>query len=310
MFAAHPLVSMLPETGFLRRYCLADNNYNRSDSTGDSSETVGALMQLWDGDERLQRLPRICWEVAARHVAAKGFPARRQLVGLYRELLGSAVAECLVDRPNGAVPIYSGDKDPRLVEYVSVLFRFFPGGHVIHIVRDPRDVLLSKMRAQWSRDRHWFFHVLIGRIHLDFGSVIAPDLFRDRYHVVRYEDLIGDPEGTLQGLVDEIGLPFDPAMLSFSAAASRLGGGKTEEWKKETLGPLLSDNSEKWRRGLTPLQIRCVEYASGRWMNRFGYQRRYSIGPVGWICGSIFSAGSLLYRLFRKVSLRKWRKVE
>lgn len=293
MFAAHPSVSMLPETGFLRRYCLG----GAASIQSGASDISAALDKLWDDDERLQRIPRGRWEAAIRK-AVGVVGVRRLMVQVYRELLKSSDPEIS----------FTGDKDPRLVEYVVALEALFPESHVVHIIRDPRDVLLSKMRAQWSRHRHWLFHVLIGRIHLDIGGITALRLFGSRYHVVRYEDLIRSPEDTLSRLAGEIGMSFDASMLSFSDAASRLGRGKTEEWKKETLGPLLVNNSEKWRADLAPRHIRCTEYACSSWMDTYGYSKQYHDVVGAGVFRMLFSVASLLYRSFRWVTMEIWRK--
>ena len=47
-----------------------------------------------------------------------------------------------------------GDKDPKIIENIEVLNYFFPNSKIIHIIRDPRDVVLSRTKAKWSKNIH------------------------------------------------------------------------------------------------------------------------------------------------------------
>ncbi|MGA1864960.1 MAG: sulfotransferase family protein, partial [bacterium] len=46
-----------------------------------------------------------------------------------------------------------GDKAPKNIEYLPVLHKVFPDGKIIHLIRDPRDVYLSRIKAAWSMSR-------------------------------------------------------------------------------------------------------------------------------------------------------------
>jgi len=152
-----------------------------------------------------------------------------------------------------------GDKDPRSVEFLRLLSRCFPAAHVLHVIRDPRDVLASKKKAAWSRNRSVLRHVFANRVQLKMGRLEGRALFGDRYLELAYEDLITDPRGVLGGVCRHLGVDFDPAMLDFSTSSRQLVSQEEMQWKKETLGPLLTTNAGKWKQQLTPWETALTE---------------------------------------------------
>lgn len=301
MFAAHSAVAMLPETSFLRRYS------GRDSTSPQSGSRMEAWKSVFNGDPRLQRLHQEYWNKAVdladldRVVAPHpGTETGR----IYQELLSKDVAGAQAGRTGKSIR-YTGDKDPRLIEFLPLIKELFPESHIVHIVRDPRDVLVSKGKAAWSRSRGWRVNLAIGRFQLELGERFGRELWGWRYHVVRYEDLLEAPERTLHRLTAELDLHFEPAMLEFGAAAEQLGGGSMEEWKTETLGPLLTQNSGKWRGELSVQQSRLAETVYGRWMRRYGYEYTRSIRLSQMAARFLYGVASLLYCWYRRAHLRE-----
>jgi hypothetical protein len=104
------------------------------------------------------------------------------------------------------------DKTPRYALSLDFIDRLFPTCQVIHVIRDGRDVVASH-RDRWGyvaalkAVRKWPRYVHTAR---EAGAGLTPD----RYHEVRYEDLVSEPEKTLRVLLDFLDEPWDPAVLS------------------------------------------------------------------------------------------------
>jgi len=106
-----------------------------------------------------------------------------------------------------------GDKSPNnalFLDYIDVLY---PHSQIVHIVRHPRDVIDSNRRRFGKRSgvrsaRKWVRYV---RSAEAFGACHGPD----RYRVVRYEDLVAEPERTMRGLLAWLGEPWDASVLRF-----------------------------------------------------------------------------------------------
>ena len=105
------------------------------------------------------------------------------------------------------------DKSPGYALMLDYVESLFPDCQVVHVIRDPRDVLDS-WRRRWgvARARRvprvWTQHVSAAR---SFGATRPPD----RYTEIRYEDLVRDPEGVMRGLLEWLGEPWDDAVMSF-----------------------------------------------------------------------------------------------
>lgn len=109
------------------------------------------------------------------------------------------------------------DKDPSNTLLLPFVDRLFPDAQYIHLLRDGHDVVASH-RDRWgyrsgarAARGAWKRYVDAARA---FGAGLAPG----RFHELRYERLVEDPETELRTLVDFLGEDWDPAMLAFDQA--------------------------------------------------------------------------------------------
>lgn len=99
------------------------------------------------------------------------------------------------------------DSTPTNIPHLPRIKNDFPDARIIHIIRDGRDVALSLNKRGWSRPLPWdrnkgllaagLYWEWIVRKGRKLGSLLQPD-----YLEVRYEDLVGDPAGTLRRVAD------------------------------------------------------------------------------------------------------------
>jgi hypothetical protein len=134
-----------------------------------------------------------------------------------------------------------GDKTPTYTRHLDQLHRLFPEAKVFHIVRDPRDVAVSRMGHQRRVGR---FDGVSGSdpdltidnaIRLWKEAVTAVDAFAGAHpgvvHEVCYHDLQTDPRGAMGPLFRFLGATSDAATIepiaeatSFEAMAGRPRG--------------------------------------------------------------------------------------
>ena len=226
----------------MRRY-LGRGRLARAHATGG----VAAVRDVLEADDRVGRLGLDLDHVVSRYAGDVPFSE----ADLYETLL-TAYADTQ-GKPR------AGDKDPRCVEFLPLLARHWPAAHVVHVIRDPRDVLASKKKAAWSRHRSVLAHVFANRVQLRTGRRDGPRLFGPRYHEVVYEELLANPRAVLRNLTGRLGLAYEEGMLEFGGAAKALVSTDEIAWKRETLGPLLAANAGKWRRELSPWEAGLAE---------------------------------------------------
>lgn len=241
MFATHPNVSYMPETSFIRRY-LAKGVLDKACASSGRE----AVIQKLSDDEPLLRLGLDVSQIVAHAEMQSGLLD----LEIYHQMLISRYEDNVE---------WVGDKDPRLIEFLPLISLLFPKAAVINIIRDPRDVLLSKKKASWSRTGHVWKHVFANRVQLKLGHNSGTRVLGNNYHEIVYENLIASPREVLSLLCKKIGLQFDETMLSFGDAAKGLVSQSEISWKKETFGPLLSQNKEKWKTELSSKEIVLTE---------------------------------------------------
>lgn len=163
-----------------------------------------------------------------------------------------------------------GEKTPRHIAYIERLQRVFPQARFIYLVRDPRAVVLSLMNAPFGSRRIgnscnlWLYG---HGYHQGYRNALG-----DRYKIVRYEDLVTQPESTLREICQFLSLQFSPQMLQFHRR-KELGFNKRDfQHMSNTLKPLFTSSVDKWREELSSAQIAIVQSALGKEMQEMGYE--------------------------------------
>ena len=163
-----------------------------------------------------------------------------------------------------------GDKTPGYVVHLPVIAGLFPEAVVVHVVRDGRDVAASFVELGWAGTAeeaalHWRLRVSRGR---QAGRALAPG----RYHELRYEDLVADPERTLRALCEAIALPFSPAMVDHRAEAAEVARTTSHpEYHRHLAEPVTADLRD-WRHDLDPSTLARIELLAAPVLAGLGYE--------------------------------------
>jgi hypothetical protein len=159
-----------------------------------------------------------------------------------------------------------------------------PHAQVVHIVRDPRDVIASSLETPWTSGsarqiaRQWRRFTLASlRTGLESGA--------RRYLMIRYEDLTRDPEAVLRRVCHFIDEDFHLAMLD--AEARRRAGTVTAAaapWQARALEQVSTDRQGRYARVLTPWQRASVASVVRGELAALGYEpartRTVAVGAV------------------------------
>jgi hypothetical protein len=293
MLNAHPDICFAPETSFMRRLIatgLLDELFRArgAQSVASFLEQDSLVARLGVGPSEMREL------VLAQ---GSGFAPGR----LYRDLLAASCAR----RKNAA---FIGDKDPRSVEYLTLMKKLFPDSFVVHIMRDPRDILVSKKKAEWSRGRSTVGHLFAHRVQERMGRECGLRLFGRRYLSLRYEELIAAPGETLGSVCAGLGIAYDARMLDFALSSRELVASDEMAWKRETLGPLLEGNRDKWMAELTPWEVALADAICAKALLSNSYARaahpRAELRLAACIVAGVVALADPVYRGYRT-----WRQV-
>ena len=104
------------------------------------------------------------------------------------------------------------DKTPFNVQRFPMIAKITPHSPIIHIIRDGREVSWSNYTQNYS-NYHWHAHSLEnGIVTWERNIVLArkcAEKFQLNYIEIKYEDLVTDPENTLQTLLNFLQLDWD-----------------------------------------------------------------------------------------------------
>lgn len=164
-----------------------------------------------------------------------------------------------------------GDKDPGTMVRLPSVLGWFPDARIVHIVRDGRDACLSLLRQSFGGDdlmrcaEQWREQVWWVR---QIGGILG----EERYHELRYEDLVEDPEAVLRPLARFLDLEWSPAMLEYHR---RVEESVPEE--KRHIWPLLDRPPQasaryRWKREMSEGERTCFEKRAGRVLAEYDYE--------------------------------------
>ena len=166
------------------------------------------------------------------------------------------------------------DKTPHYVHHVDYLLSIWPEARVVVLVRDGRDVALSLKRLPfgpnnaWAAAQWWARGVRAGRR--------AAGRHPDRVTLVRYEDVVADPEGEVGRLCAFLGLRFEPAMLDLERVDRSRIVPDQASWFPTIFDGIGSAAVERWRREMPPRDQRTFAALAGDELAAHGYEPRPS----------------------------------
>jgi len=169
------------------------------------------------------------------------------------------------------------EKSPNNVFFFRHLHAMFPHAAYVHMLRDGRDVVASLLSMDWRTPdgkrvdytadarvaaRYWVSAIASARAfaHATRG--------RSRYHELRYEALIAEPESILRTLFEFLGEPWEPGVLDYHRREHALG---LESSAEAVTRPMYRSATGRWRRDLTPAQRDAVKQEAGAALIELGY---------------------------------------
>lgn len=153
-------------------------------------------------------------EIYCRYVAATGRSRANNVAAFFRATFDAWKDFCR----SGSEQVYVGYSPIIGVDGDKIL-RDLPQAHVLHIVRNPwaayadtkkRPVPLSleNYLLGWTLNQHY--------------ALLYAEMFPDRFHIVRAEDVMADPVATLGGLCTKLGLQTNDSLATPSWNGTRL----------------------------------------------------------------------------------------
>lgn len=175
-----------------------------------------------------------------------------------------------------------GEKTPAHIYHVPTLLEWFPQAKVIHILRDPRAVVVSQLNRNRSQvlKQHTRFpltllnplFVFLEVLHMTVAWIWAANLhfkykrlYPQNYYFLKFEDLIKYPEQSIRQMCDFLGIAFSEKMVQQQIINSSY----TPNYVGEA--GFNSQAVERWRTQIKPWMRTWIHLAGRKYLEKFGY---------------------------------------
>jgi len=170
-------------------------------------------------------------------------------------------------------------KENHAYQFLTFTATQFPSSRFVWVVRDPRDMALCQRDSilpggvqtaviAWKNDQA--------------GSLKAYGYLKDsgRMTLVKFEELLQHPEETIRLVCDHLQLTYDPRMLEFHKNPNvSKNAGTVSAWS-DLAKPIIADNFNNYKTGLSEDEIRFVEAYCQEEMETLGYALEYEPGDL------------------------------
>ncbi|OGY32725.1 MAG: hypothetical protein A3C02_03775 [Candidatus Andersenbacteria bacterium RIFCSPHIGHO2_02_FULL_45_11] len=172
-----------------------------------------------------------------------------------------------------------GDKTSRNIHRLEQIWQHFPNAKIIHVVRDPRDVVrsLKTHRKRKVVDGQivptgWIQPLddCIGRWLRAMDDALH---FRgnSNYMEMKYEDLVLDTISTLTRVCRHVGVHFEEQMLEFHTVTSRSRDARLFPQNIEATQPISTASIGKWKEELMVEEVEEVVRRTHDYAIKLGY---------------------------------------
>lgn len=173
---------------------------------------------------------------------------------------------------------YPCEQTPRNIFYIQEILESFPDARIIHMVRDPRAILLSQ-KNKWKRGRlgkkisvmetirSWvnYHPIVIGKLWNAAVRAGCRFKYDSRVFTVRFEDFLQQPQETLQKICNFLEVQYQDNMLDVAQVGS---SNISDNPERRGINPEVSDY---WKKNLNATDIYWCQKINKSLMETYGY---------------------------------------
>jgi hypothetical protein len=292
------------------RYTIAEEEYKRTHSRSDPLDDY-----FLSNTGLLRKILKADFEVALEEDTRELFQAVKERAmpfsglwaasldshldfGTYRDFMVYGLDHiCAVYRGNKKIGI-TAFKEVWSNEFIPAFITSFAGAKAVVLIRDPRAVTASNMA---SGGKYPLFFLIRQWRKLAFLADYLKKEWAGEVHLLKYEDLVEDPEAEVRKLCRFVGVPFEEELLDITNFAD----GDNKRWRQNTNygyrteQRINRDSLDRWRKALKRPELLEIELIARDWMENFDYAPLY---PLNALLGSHFSE----YRRWPSSELSQW----
>ena len=158
-----------------------------------------------------------------------------------------------------------GNKSPHSTSKIAIFNKHYPESKFILILRDPRNCALSS-NLVWKTNNLRYAQRWFDRIN--FAASYLDGLPSSRYIIIKYEDLIKEPEKLIKECLNLYGLDFESKFLLLSSPSEKYGEARNKF-------EIIQQNNKKYEKFLSNNDIFKIEGITLPIIKRFNYDHKY-----------------------------------
>lgn len=161
-------------------------------------------------------------------------------------------------------------KDPTVFEYAERALNYYDDPRFVYLVRDARDVALSFKNSHVAGIHHPYYAVKRWTHEQSVGMKLL-NRHSDRIHLVKYEELLQDPESVVKVMFSFLDLKYHPEVMYYYKTDDAKSAAESASAFENVTNPIQSDNYEKFRDQLPDEEVALVEKLAHDQLEFFDY---------------------------------------
>lgn len=172
------------------------------------------------------------------------------------------------------------DKNPLYFRFIKSIQKNYPKAKYILLVRDYRDRMASLRKSKFSNQLA--NNLIKGIAWNKRNRQLFKMSTRDNTILIKYEDLVTNPEKTITNICNFIGVSFEPQMLNFhqkethdyeKIETSEEMNLYIQDMHKRSSNPISTDRIGVWKNQLSKNTVSTLETFCGKTGELFGYEQ-------------------------------------
>ena len=165
-----------------------------------------------------------------------------------------------------------GEKTNLAWTKVPDFFKMYPKGRVLHIVRDPRAVLLSWKKFTSAPGNDYLDSILNCYDSMKRGIYYKKIFNKKRYKLIRYEDLVTEPHKTVKSICKKFEIKFEKTMLDSNLFTDMHGNKWLANTSHKKFDGISKVAINKWKSELNSWEIYITDLVHNKLLPSYKYK--------------------------------------
>lgn len=161
------------------------------------------------------------------------------------------------------------EKSVENAEFAIQWNQLYPQARFIHILRNPYSNFVS-FRKYITKKGFPFLKPIVFSMYNSYYYLFKNLNLLENYKVVRYEDLIAEPERIMREVAEFLGVEYQSSLVYPTLFGDSWAGNSISKVEYTKISPM---NLDKWKKSITDFEIHLVNELFCQVLERFGFEK-------------------------------------